>query len=103
VDHLDVLSQFLERLHEHSPELFWTVVGIVSGLLILVVLWAIVTEALAKARRQQTEGAKANHRLSLWMKAGGLIALYVALIPVGLAVGIVIFLWEDYKLHFRSS
>jgi uncharacterized membrane protein len=103
VDQLDVLTQFLERLHEHSPEFFWAVIGIVSGFLILIVLWAIVTEAVAKARQQQTAGATANSRLSIWMKAGGLIALYVALIPVGVAVGVVLFLWEDYRMHFKSS
>jgi hypothetical protein len=93
----------MERLHEKSPEFFWMVVIGVGVVMISVLFWAVVAEIMAKLRKHQMEGPEANHRLSLWMRAGGLIALYVALTPVILVIAVVVFLWEDYKVHFKST
>jgi hypothetical protein len=102
MDHIHTLIRVMERLHEKSPEFFWIVVSGVGVVMISLLFWAIVAEAMAKLRRQQIEGQKASCRLFLWMRAGGLIALYVALTPVILVIAVVVFLWEDYKLHVKS-
>ena len=101
--YIDTLIHVLEGLHEKSPEFFWIVVSGVCVVMILVLFWAVAAEVMARLGQQQIEGCKANYRLLLWIRAGGLIALYVALTPVILVIAVVVFLWEDYKLHFNSS
>ena len=63
----------------------------------VIVFWAIVAQVIEKLRQEQIQGADGQRRLSLWIRAGGLIALYVALIPVVLVVLVVVLVWEDIK------
>ena len=101
--YIDTLIHVLEGLHEKSPEFFWIVVSGVCVLVTFVLIWASVAEAIKKLRQQQMQGRKSNNRLLLWMRAGGLIALYVALIPVMLVIAVPICLWVEYRLHVKSS
>ncbi|SRR6266851_8798478 len=97
MDHKDLLFRMLEGLYENSPWLFWSVLGVLCGLIFLLWVCGVVAEAIARLKRQQLQEPKANHRLLLWMWFGGFILLYVAMFPVMLVIGIVFFLWEDFK------
>jgi hypothetical protein len=94
---IDTLIRFMELLHENCPWIFWFLLAVVCGFMTLLVLWAIVAQVIEKLRQQQIQGDDGNHRLSLWIRAGGLIALYVALIPVVLVVLVVVPVWEDIR------
>jgi hypothetical protein len=100
---IHTLIHVLEGLHEKSPEFFWIVVSSVCVLMTSVLIWASVVEAIKKLRQQQMQGRKSNNRPLLWMRAGGLIALYLALIPVMLVIAVPVCLWVDYRLHVKSS
>ena len=95
--HIDTLIRFMEMLHENCPWMFWFVSAAVCGSMTVIVFWAIVAQVIEKLRQEQIQGADGQRRLSLWIRAGGLIALYVALIPVVLVVLVVVLVWEDIK------
>jgi RsiW-degrading membrane proteinase PrsW (M82 family) len=94
---IDMLFRFVERLYEQSPWLFWNVLAVLCGLMLLLWVCGVVAEAIARLKRQHFKESKANHRLFIWMRVGGFIVLYVALFPVMLVIAVVFFLWEDFK------
>src|SRR5216683_7168439 len=101
MDHTEMLLRFIERLYENSPGLFWNVVGLLCGLMLLLWVCGVVAEAIARLKRQEFQESKANRRLFLWMRVGGFIALYVALFPVVLVTMVVFFLWADFQATRR--
>src|SRR5260370_18205638 len=97
MDHTEMLFRFMERLYENSPGLFWNVIGLLCGLMLLLWVWGVVAEAIARLKRQQFQESEANRQFFLWMRVGGFIALWVALFPLMLVILVVFFLWADFQ------
>jgi hypothetical protein len=97
MDLKDTMFRFMERLYETSPELFWIVVGSLCGVFLLIWVYAIVADAIARFKLQEFQKSEADHRFLVWMRVGGFVVLGISAFPVMIVFLVVVFLWEEFK------